>query len=76
MHMQEVTTALLEHHPESEVATLKGHRRYAIKGQVFPAIIVGDDDDEVHGVVSMPCQPSQLMQLHTHAYAALKLPHR
>ena len=48
---QEVTTALLGHLPAFEPATLKGHKRYGIKGQVFPAIVVGDDADVVQGVV-------------------------
>jgi len=42
---------LLKRVPERRDAVLPGFRRHRIQQQVFPAMAVGGNDDEVHGQV-------------------------
>lgn len=55
----EVTKLLIGRMPDTEPATLTGHRRYSVKGADYPAIIPslekdGRPADEVQGLVRVP----------------------
>lgn len=58
----EVVRLLLKRVPPSRPATLSGHRRHAIKGQVFPAIVPVPTPAEasVKGKVLMELTPKEL----------------
>jgi gamma-glutamylcyclotransferase (GGCT)/AIG2-like uncharacterized protein YtfP len=49
----EVLKLLLKRVPPSKPATLAGHRRYAIRGQVFPAIVPAEPEASVRGKVRL-----------------------
>eukprot|EP00803_Ostreobium_quekettii_P003317 evm.model.scf_317.9 EVM.evm.TU.scf_317.9 scf_317:88290-88472(-) len=45
----EVVAPLLRRVPESRPAVLRGYRRHAIRGRVYPALARGGPDDAVEG---------------------------
>ncbi|GBF88869.1 hypothetical protein Rsub_01368 [Raphidocelis subcapitata] len=56
----EVVGLLLKRVPPSKPATLAGHRRHAVKGQVFPAIVPADAGSSVRGKVLLQLSPREL----------------
>ncbi|KAI8467059.1 MAG: hypothetical protein J3K34DRAFT_524060 [Monoraphidium minutum] len=56
----EVLRLLLKRVPPSKPATLAGHRRHAIKGQVFPAIVPAEADASVRGKVLLQLSDKEL----------------
>jgi hypothetical protein len=56
----EVVRLLLKRVPPSKPATLAGHRRHAVKGQVFPAIVPAPAPASVRGKVLLQLTPREL----------------
>ncbi|KIY99608.1 AIG2-like protein [Monoraphidium neglectum] len=56
----EVLKLLLKRVPPSKPATLAGHRRYAIRGQVFPAIVPAEPEASVRGKVLLQLTNKEL----------------